>query len=329
MAFTLADAKNLSQDKLTNSVIDEFRKSPLLDALVFDDAASAGGGQSLSYTYNRVTTLPTAATRAIGSEYTAQEAKTTPVTVALKVFGGKFGIDRVLQKYEHKVVDLMTFQLEQKIQATRALFADMFINGDSSSDGNAFDGLDKALTGSSTERVLATPIDLSSAAKIKENYQAFLWELRQTIKLLNGAPTILGVNSDMFAVFQSIGDYSRQFQLTHNDLGTEVVKYGNAVIMDMGDKPGTSNPIIENTEKEGTESNKLIVTDIYFARIGLDGVHGVTPDGSTGLSTYMPDMTKPGAVKEGEVEMVAAMAMKATRAAAVLRGVQIGVKAGG
>ena len=245
MAFTLADAKNLSQDKLTNSVIDEFRKSPLLDALVFDDAASAGGGQSLSYTYNRVTTLPTAATRAIGSEYTAQEAKTTPVTVALKVFGGKFGIDRVLQKYEHKVVDLMTFQLEQKIQATRALFADMFINGDSSSDGNAFDGLDKALTGSSTERVLATPIDLSSAAKIKENYQAFLWELRQTIKLLNGAPTILGVNSDMFAVFQSIGDYSTQFQLTRNELGTEVVKYGNAVIMDMGDKPGTSNPIIE------------------------------------------------------------------------------------
>ena len=43
MAFTLADAKNLSQDKLTNSVIDEFRKSPLMDTLVFDDAASAGG----------------------------------------------------------------------------------------------------------------------------------------------------------------------------------------------------------------------------------------------------------------------------------------------
>ena len=249
--------------------------------------------------------------------------------MALKVFGGKFGIDRVLQKYEHKVVDLMTFQLEQKIQATRALFADLFINGDSSSDGNAFDGLDKALTGSSTERVLTTPIDLSSAAKVKENYQAFLWELRQTIKLLDGAPTIMGVNSDMFAVFQSIGDYSTQFQLSRNDLGTDIVKYGNAVIMNMGDKPGTSDPIIENTEKPGSDSNKLIVTDIYFARIGLDGVHGVTPDGTTGVSTYMPDMKAPGAVKEGEVEMVAAMALKATRAAAVLRGVQIGVKAGG
>lgn len=31
MAFTLNDAKNLSQSKLTSFVIDEFRKSPLMD----------------------------------------------------------------------------------------------------------------------------------------------------------------------------------------------------------------------------------------------------------------------------------------------------------
>lgn len=37
MPITLADAKQLSQDKLTNYVIDEFRKSPLLDAMVFDN----------------------------------------------------------------------------------------------------------------------------------------------------------------------------------------------------------------------------------------------------------------------------------------------------
>lgn len=277
MAFTLADAKNLSQDKLTNSVIDEFRKSPLMDTLVFDDAASAGGGQSLSYTYNRVTTLPH------GCNPRHRQRVHTPRGEDHTHHRGPEGIRRQVRhrpctaKYEHKVVDLIAFQLEQKIQATRALFADLFINGDSSSDSNAFDGLDKALTGSSTERVLTTPIDLSSAAKVKENYQAFLWELRQTLKLLDGAPSIMAVNSDMFAVFQSIGDYSTQFQLTRNDLGTEIVKYGNATIMNIGDKPGTSKPIIENTEKDGSDSNKLLVTDIYFARIGLDGVHGVTP----------------------------------------------------
>lgn len=316
MAFTLADAKNLSQDKLTNYVIDEFRKSPLLDALIFDDTVKPQGGQTLAYVYNRVTTLPTAAGRKINSEYTPQEAKTTPVTVNLKVFGGSFNLDRVLINHETQVVDLVKFQLEQKLKATRALFADWFINGDSAADETAFDGLDKALTGSSTEVIPSEAIDLSSATKVEANWKTFLYQLRQVIKLLDGAPTIFGVNRDMFAVFQSIADFATQFTITKTDLGTEIVKYGSAVIMDMGDKPGTSNPIIATDETTGT-------TDIYIARIGLDGVHGVTPEGQKEPKVYLPDMTQPGAVKTGEVEMVAAVALKATRAAAVLRNIKV------
>lgn len=316
MAFTLADAKKLSQDKLTNYVIDEFRKSPLLDSLVFDDCVKPQGGSTLAYVYNRVTTLPTAAGRAINSEYTAQEAKTTPVTVNLKVFGGSFNLDRVIINHEKQVVDHIKFQLEQKTKATRALFADWFINGDSVADATAFDGLDKALTGSSTEITPTTAIDLSSAGAVETNWKAFLYELRQVLKLLDGAPGIIGVNRDMFAVFQTIADFSTQFTATKNELGAEIVKYGTAIIMDMGDKPGTSNPIIGTDGTEGT-------TDIYIARVGLDGLHGVSPDGEKGPKTYLPNMTAPGAVKTGEVEMVAAMALKATRAAAVLRNIKV------
>lgn len=315
MAFTLADAKNLSQDKLTNFVIDEFRKSPLLDALIFDDTVKPQGGSTLAYTYNRVTTLPTAAGRAINSEFIAQESKTTPVTVDLKVFGGSFNLDRVIVNHEKQVVDHVKFQVEQKAKATRALFADWFINGDSAVDANSFDGLDKALAGSTTEVVPAAPIDLSTAALVEANWKAFLYQLRQVIKLLDGAPTIFGVNNDMFAVFQTIADFSTQFTQTKNEMGSEIVKYGPATIMDMGDKPGTSNPIIP-TAVAGT-------TEIFISRIGLDGVHGVTPDGEKGPRLYLPDMKKPGAVKTGEVEMVAAMALKATRAAAVLRNIKV------
>lgn len=316
MAFTLADAKKLSQDKLTNYVIDEFRKSPLLDALVFDDTVKPQGGQTLAYVYNRVTTLPTAAGRQINSEYVAQEAKTTPVTVNLKVFGGSFNLDRVIINHETQVVDHIKFQLEQKLKATRALFADWFINGDSVADATAFDGLDKALTGSSTEVSPGTAIDLSDASKVEANWKAFLYQLRQVLKLLDGAPSIIGVNRDMFAVFQSIADFATQFTVTKTELGTEIVKYGSATIMDMGDKPGTSKPIIETDEDTGT-------TDIYIARIGLDGVHGVTPEGQKEPKTYLPNLNTPGAVKTGEVEMVAAMALKATRAAAVLRKIKV------
>ena len=152
--FTLAQAKELSQDKLTNYVIDEFRKSPLLDAMVFDDTVKPQGGSTMTYVYNRVKTMATAAGRAINSEYTPQQADTKQVTVNLKVFGGSFQLDRVIANYEKQVLDLVKFQLDQKTRAVRTLFQDWFINGDSTADATSFDGLAKALKGSSTEVTL-------------------------------------------------------------------------------------------------------------------------------------------------------------------------------
>ncbi|HMN13726.1 MAG TPA: hypothetical protein PKD55_15535, partial [Bellilinea sp.] len=124
MALPLAQAKTLSQDKLVNIVIDEFRKDALLDKLVFDNTVKPQGGSSLTYSYNRVTTQPTAAGRAINSEYVAQETQTTPVSVNLKPFGGSFQLDRVIIRGEWQVVaDHIKFRAEQKIKATRALFS--------------------------------------------------------------------------------------------------------------------------------------------------------------------------------------------------------------
>ena len=41
------------------------------------------------------------------------------------------------------------------------------------------------------------------------------------------------------------------------------------------------------------------------------------------VSQYLPDFKTPGAVKKGEVEMLAACALKNSRAAAVLRNIKI------
>lgn len=316
MAFTLAQAKELSQDKLTNFVIDEFRKSPLLDAMIWDDVIKPQGGESFTYVYNRVTTLPTAAGRAINSEYTPQEAATSQIPVTAKIFGGSFQIDRALAAHEKQVVNLTNFQLEQKAKATRALFNDWFINGDSGTDTTSFDGIEQAITGSSTERVPIAPLDLSSASAIETNWKAFLYELRQTLALMDGAPTLLAVNRELFAAFQSIADLSTQFQQTKNELGVEVVKYGSSIIMEMGDKPGSSDSIIPTDGTDGT-------TSLYAMRLGLDGVHAITPDGMTAPKIYLPNMLDPGAVKTGEVEMIAAAVLKATRSAAVLRDIKV------
>ena len=100
MALTLENAQQLSQSKLVQTVIDEFRQSPLLDKLPFDNTVKPQG-KSLAYVYNRVTTLPTAAARAINAEYTPQEAVTTQITANLKIFGGSYQIDRALRANDH------------------------------------------------------------------------------------------------------------------------------------------------------------------------------------------------------------------------------------
>ena len=70
-----------------------------------------------------------------------------------------------------------------------------------------------------------------------------------------------------------------------------------------------------------TEGGK---TCIYAVCLGLDGFHGVSPTGDGVIVSYMPDMNAPGAVKTGEVELVAGVALKNTLKAAVLKGIAIG-----
>ena len=65
------------------------------------------------------------------------------------------------------------------------------------------------------------------------------------------------------------------------------------------------------------------LTDLYVVRLGLDGFHAVSPAGGKIINTTLPDFTTAGAVKAGDVEMVAATVLKKTRAAGVLRNFKV------
>lgn len=314
--ITLAQAKNFTQDKLAQVIIDEFRKDPLLDMMVFDNVVTPIGN-TLAYTYNRVTTLPTAGFRAINTEYTAQEAVTTQYTTNLKPFGGKFQVDRVIQNNVRGITDQITFQLQQKIQATKALFADTFINGDSAVAENSFDGIDKAVTGSSTEVNPSAAIDLSSSANITANGAEFMDMLDKMLSLLDGTPSGIIVNKSLMAIINGIARRSGYFSTSEVDaFGRPVTKYAGVPFIVMGDKPGTANPILEIDGAAKT-------TSLMAIRVGLDGVHAASPNGDKLINHYLPDMQAPGAVKDGEVEMVAAAVLKATRSAGILRNIKI------
>lgn len=313
--LTLAQAQNLSQSKLTNKIIDEFRKCPLLDAIPFDNTVKPQGGKTLAYVFNRITTQPTAGARKINGEYTSQETVTTPTTVVLKVMGGSYELDRVIANDEKQVVDHVQFQSTQKAKATRVYFLDQFINGDVAVDADGFDGIDKAVKGTITERNTDTVLDLSTSEKIDSNYKKLLYEIRKVTAKMSQKPTHYCMNSDMYAVFQTIADRVPNIRYDKSSMGDEIIKYGTAVLVDMGDKPGTTKPIVEINE-DGE-------TSLYAVVLDLEGVHGVSPDGNDLIKHYYPDFKTAGAVKKGEVEMVGAIAVEATRSVGVIRKIKI------
>jgi len=314
MPVTLADARLLTRDNLTQFLIDEFRKDNLLERMIFDDNATMNGGSTLNYVYSRVTRRRSADFREINTEYTAADAATTQFVATLKPFGGTFAVDRVIANYVKGVTDQVTFQMQQLVQATTAKFSDAFMNGDSAVDAKSFDGLDKAIAGSTTDITPASVIDLSSSALIDANWKVFLDQLRRLMPLLDTSPTMLLVNAEMHSIFQSIADRAASFTITRNEIGSEIMQWNGIPIIALGDKPASSDPII------ATDSGK---TAVYAVRIGLDGAHAISPLGGSVINSWLPNFADVNAVQTGGVEMVAAMALKATRAAGVIRDIKI------
>ena len=315
MAITLSDVKMNLQDALSAQVIDEFCKSSyLLDNMVFDDAVSpTGGGAALTYAYTRVTQEAQAAARAFNTEYSVDEAKKERVNVDLKVLGSAFEIDRVLAA-TGGIVDEVQFQMQQKIKAVQALFSDLVINGDVDKDANAFEGLNKTLTDSATEMDCGG-LDLSTSEMVTANYMQFLDAIEEMISLMDGAPTCLLGNTKMITKLRACARRASMYQTSKDNWGQMVEYYGSIPLVDLGAKAGEDSSIIK-TGDDGC-------TSLYAVRIGLDGFHGVSMNGQSPIKSYLPDFNTAGVVKRGEVEMIAAVALKNSKAAAVMRGVKV------
>lgn len=317
MPVTLAEAKKNVQDDLQMGVIDEFAKSNfILNNITFDDAVSpTGGGSTPTYGYTRLKTQPTAAFRAINAEYTPQEVTKERVTVDLKQFGGSFQIDRIIAGFGG-IVSEVDLQLKQKIKATQALFNDTVINGDSGVVADSFDGLEKAITGSSTEYNPTAAIDLSTSELVTKNCAYFLDVLDEFLMGLDGTPTMIAGNTKLIAKLRACARRAGMYQASKNDFGMQVEYYGVTPFVDLGAKPGTNDPVVKVDAGTGE-------TSLYAVRFGMDGFHGVSMAGQSPIQTWMPDFTKAGAVKTGEVEMVAAVALKSTKAAGILRKIKV------
>lgn len=325
MPITLAEAKVGMADKVDQQIVDMFRRSSLLlDRLTFDNAISPGtGGSTLVYGYTQLKTPSTAAVRAINSEYTANEAKREKKTTQAIIMGGAFEVDRVIQDTSG-AIDELVFQADEKIKATANFFTNCVINGTAA--GNAapgkatgtFDGLNKLLANSSTEYTATA--DLSTSANVTANYNQFLDELDEFISGLDGMPDMLLMNRKMLSKLRGIARRAGYYESTKDDFGRVVETYNGIALMDAGeyyDGSKTVDIVADTAAGSGTFGT----SDIYAVKFGLDAFHGISPTGTKVITSYMPDLTLPGAVKKGEVELVAGVALKNTLKAGHMKGI--------
>ena len=317
MAITLEEAKKNVQDDLQMGVIDEFQKSNwILEHIPFDDAVSpTGGGATPTYSYTRLKTQPTAEFREINTEYTPSEVTKERHTVDIKVFGGSYEIDRVIANFGG-IVGEVDLQQAQKIKAAQALFNDTFINGDVGVNTKCFDGLDKALTGSSTEYNTEKVIDLSTSDLVTKNYHYFIDALDEFLGGLDGTPSFIGGNNKLISKIRACARRAGMYQVSTDNWGRQVEHYGDIPFVDFKTKPGTNDEVVKIDGTDGT-------TSLYVGRLAMDGLHAVSFAGVAPVQVWLPDFSTAGAVKKGEVEMNAAIALKSSRAAGVFRKIKV------
>ena len=325
------EAKVGMTDKVDQMVVDTFQRSSLLlDRLTFDNAISPGtGGSTLAYGYIQLKTPSTAAVRTINTEYTANEAKREEKTTKAIIMGGSFEIDRVIQNTSG-AIDELSFQAEQKIKATANYFHNLVVNGTSASSGsgyvtNTFDGLRKLLINTSNEMTSIT--DLSTPAAMDANSMAFLDELDEFLSVLDGQSDMLMMNNKMLAKIRAAARRAGYYERTKDDFGRVVEYYNGIALMDMGKYYNGTNSVDVMADVAAT-SNKEGTSSIIAVQFGLDAFHGISPTGTSVIQSFMPDMTTPGAVKKGEVELVAGVALKNTLKAAILTGIKTSPKIG-
>lgn len=326
MPVTLAEAKVGMADKVDQQVIDEFRRdSLLLDMLTFDDSVSPGtGGSTLTYGYMRLKTPSTVTTRTINTEYAPNEAKREEATAKVIILGGAFEVDRVIANTGGAVNEI-EFQVKEKTKAGANYFHNLVINGTSAASGagyitGTFDGLKKILSGSDTE--YTSESDISTSSFLDDNYNAFLDELDGFISKLAEKPDILLMNNEMLTKTRSAARRAGFYERSVDGFGRTVEKYNGIPMMDVGQYyNGTKTvDIIETSTPSASAYGE---TSIYAVKLGLNAFHGISVDGSKMIHTYLPDLQSPGAVKKGEIELLAGAVLKNSKMAGVLKGIKI------
>lgn len=252
--LTLVEASKLIQNPLQKGVVETFaRTSPVLERLPFMDVAGN------AYSWNQEKTLPGIAFRAINSTYDESTGVVQPQTEALKVFGGISKVDRALVKTQGNVNDLRAVHDAMKAKSAALDFTKAFFKGDEDGDANAFDGLEKRLTGA---QVLAASTSAGGATLTLDMVD-------QLLDAVQGGPDVIFCNKPTRrSINKLIRAAGQATEVVSDAFGRQLQSYAG-IPLAVIETDAEGNEILPFTEKDAqTTPADASCCSLYAVRLG-------------------------------------------------------------
>ena len=171
-------------------------------------------------------------------------------------------------------------------------------------------------------------IDVSTSEKLKANADQF-YEALQLLIAETGADALL-CNARSISKIQTLARILGYKTESEEAFGRKVTVMDGVRFMDLGKhytvsgNAATGNDCVKAGISRTVGTAQTGLTDIYGVKFDVnDGFHAASLTGNGAIHQYLPNFEQPGAVKKGEVEMVAACVLKNTKHAGVLRNVKI------
>jgi hypothetical protein len=298
MALTLLEAEKYSTDVLRKGVIEVFsRNSAVFELLPFMEIAGN------SYAYNVEETLPGIAFRGVNEGYVESAGVINQEAEKLTILGGDVDVDKFLAQTRGNVNDLRAIQTEMKSKALSLEWTRTFFKGDSATDANAFDGLEKRVTGNQI-------IDAGGAITLEK--------LDELIDAVEGEPDVLFMSKAMRRKVKALLQASQHYIESGEDsFGRPVTTYGGVPIRVI-ETDGAGAEILGFTElaPDGVTAD---TASIYAVKFGADQYVSGLRNGSVNVRDLGEIDAKP--VYRTRIEFYSGLAVFHPRAVARLAGV--------
>lgn len=298
----ITDLINLKPATVSDvATIDCAKNSQLLARASYKPVGINGG---LAFTYNVVTALPTASTRALGGKPAPTTPTIVPKSGIMKIFTSIIPVDSVFNNAGQDGRELHALASTSALAVANKLTRETF-EGVESTDPNTFNGFAKIVTGTATDLTAdITPVDVSLECA---DLQKSGMQLIQAISKARGKmgqfkPNMIIADTETKELIMAALKNTGHIKVaTMEELGMDYDKYGNMDFVD-----------VDGVESLKADANGLAY--IYLVSWGEDAVRYQVPEGEAGfIKQSMPVAGNGGAcVSEGYTQAVAHLVVPAT-----------------